>query len=51
MSRGEGGLVNIKNEMGFGIGRVVGLLASEEGGGGGKAASERTVSGSEMLVA
>ena len=31
MSRREGGLINIKDEIGFGMCRLVGLLALEEG--------------------
>ena len=50
MSRREGGLVNIKDEVGFGLCRLVGLMALEEGGGGGEAASERMVSMSNKLV-
>ena len=47
----EGGLVNIEDEIKLGMCRLVGLLAFEKGNGGGKAASERTVSISKMLVA
>ena len=49
--RREGGLVNIKDKIGFVMWRLVGLLALEEGGGGDEAASERTVLMSKMLVA
>ena len=51
MSGRDGGLVDIKDEIGFGMCRLVGLLALEVGGGGGEAASERTVSMSKILVA
>ena len=51
MSRREGGLVNIKDEIGFGMSRMVGFLALKEGDGGGEAVSVRNVSMSKMLVA
>ena len=49
VQKGEG-LVNIKDEIGFGMCRLLGLLALEEGGGSGEAASERMVSMSNLLV-
>ena len=51
MSKREEGLFNIKDEIGFRLCRLDGLLALEGGGCGGEAASERGVSMSKMLVA
>ena len=51
MSKRERGLVNIKDETGFEIYRLVGLLALEAGHGGREAVSERMLLISYMLAA